>query len=195
MLTIRLTKLTNDRHRIEFVRADGSGDAAELETHSCLVHDLIHYAVESEANLKRSFYGPIAAGRRYGDMTGAPAAGEAMTTERIVVLLTKCAKGEWSAKEFVEAMQSPANGGPLAWVTLDFARATLERFRRAHGQWKATPFRQTMELKFAPNWLACQAVARGMQGPPLPCGLRRGSHRSLPRAKAGGEEVCYFGQL
>jgi hypothetical protein len=149
MLTIRLTKLTNDRHRIEFVRADGTRDAAELETHSCLLHDLVHYAVESEPKRKHSFYGPIAAGQ-YADMTGAPEAGEAMETERIVVMMTKCAKGDWTAEQFVEALTKPANGEPIAWIALDFATRSLERLRHTLGQWKATPFRQTMELHFGP---------------------------------------------
>jgi len=143
MLKIRLTRLSNDRHRIEFVRADGTRDAAELETHSTLLHDLVHFAVESEAGLKHSFYGPVAAGRSYAEMSGAPPeSSEAMTTERVVVMLTKCAKGEWTAQDFVAAMSD------VPWITPDFADRALERLRLARGRWKATPFGQTMELTF-----------------------------------------------
>lgn len=152
MLKIRLTKLSNERHRIEFVRAGGRADAAELETRSCLLHDLVHFAVESEADLKRSFYGQIAAGRLYAEMAAEPPrGGEAMLTERIVVMLTKCAKDEATPEQFVAAMHDRTNV-PLEptpeWVSLDFARRALERLRQVRGAWKATPFGQTLELTF-----------------------------------------------
>ena len=54
-MLIRLTRLTNERHRLEVVRDDGTREARELETRSALPHDLVHYAVETEAGLGASF--------------------------------------------------------------------------------------------------------------------------------------------
>jgi hypothetical protein len=151
-MLIRLTKLTNDRHRIEFVRKDGTRDAAELETRNFLLHDLIHFAVESEANLKSSFYGAIAAGRTYARMSeDAPLEGEILMTERIVGAMTGCAKGQATTADFVAGMKNllDAHGEPMPpWLTQDFAERVLERLRRVQGRWKATPFGQTMELTF-----------------------------------------------
>ena len=64
-MQIRLTRLTNDRHRFEVVRDDGTRDARELETRSALLHDLVHYAVETEDGLKASFYGLLGSGKTY----------------------------------------------------------------------------------------------------------------------------------
>ena len=97
MLTIRLTKLTSERHRIEFVRRDGSRDATELHTRSFLRHDLAHYAIESEAKLRHSFLGLIAAGKAYAEILDEQNP-EAAATERIVLMLTKCVKEEWQLR-------------------------------------------------------------------------------------------------
>lgn len=48
-MRIAFTKLTQDRHRLEIRREDGSTESVELETRSYLLHDLGHYAVEAEA--------------------------------------------------------------------------------------------------------------------------------------------------
>jgi hypothetical protein len=41
-----------------------------------------------------------------------------------------------------------AGDEPPVWVTPDFIVRVRERLRRVHGQWRATPFHQTMELAF-----------------------------------------------
>lgn len=40
MLLLRFTKHSDQRHSLAYVRSDGTGEAAELETRSFLVHDL-----------------------------------------------------------------------------------------------------------------------------------------------------------
>jgi hypothetical protein len=61
-MRILLTKLNDASHRFEIVRADGSGERAELETRSTLLHDLVHYAVEAQAGLTSAFFGRLASG-------------------------------------------------------------------------------------------------------------------------------------
>lgn len=147
MLKIRLTKLTHERHRMEFVRANGVSDGAELHTRSFLLHDLVHFGVESEAKLRRSFYGSIADGRLYSEICADPPRNpEAVLTERVVAMLQKCAKGDWKSYEFIVALREQHRDAD--WLSRDFAKRALERVRRAQGQWKATPFRRTMELTF-----------------------------------------------
>jgi hypothetical protein len=160
-LTIRLTKISDERHRLDIVRADGSGEGAELETRSFLVHDLIHYAVESTAGLRESFWGLLASGQTFADLHDAvanrPAAmrgtisGEAGLTETIVGIYTGMAMGRNSADDTHAAL---ANVFAVheqhmpPWLTLDFAREVQEKLRRLRGEWKALPFGRTMELRF-----------------------------------------------
>ena len=147
MLRILLTKLTNTHHRVEFVRANGVRDGAELQTRSFLLHDLVHFGVESEAKLRRAFYGTIADGMLYSEIAAHPPRNpEAVFTERVVAMLQKCAKGELKTYGFVAMLREFPDGGNADWLSQDFVKRALERVRRAQGQWKATPFRRTMEL-------------------------------------------------
>lgn len=152
-LVVRFTRLTNDRHRFEFVRPDGTGEAVELETHSTLFHDLVHFAVETEAGLQGSFYGLLAKVGGYAELTlaGASLGGEAAMTESVVGPMQGAMKGEFDSAAFVarvheyrEDMDVP----PIPWLTTDLVTRARERLRHLEGQWRATPFHETMELRF-----------------------------------------------
>lgn len=154
-MRIRLTRLTNDRHRFEVVRDDGSREMREMETRSTLLHDLVHYAVETEAGLDASFYGRLANGATYEALTTEPAAGaEAMQTENVVVRVQGIAKNDADridASGLAEAIAAGfrASGQePPEWLTADLIARVRERLRRVLGQWRATPFHDTLELEF-----------------------------------------------
>jgi hypothetical protein len=158
-MQIRLTRLTNERHRLEIVRDDGSREAHEQETRSTLLHDLVHYAVESEAGLRASFYGRLANGETYTALTTmVPADAEASQTEVVVVRIQGIVKNDtWSevqpatfAKEIVASFDVMGYAPP-AWLTGDLIVRARERLRRVHGQWRATPFHQTLTLEFPPR--------------------------------------------
>ena len=155
-MLIRLTRLTNERHRLEIVRDDGSREARELETRSALLHDLVHYAVEIEAGLRASFYGRLASGTTYEALTVEPPPGaEAMQTEAVVARIQGLAKYDtWADAEaesfaaMVAAGFSSLGSEPPAWLTGDLIVRVRERLRRVQGQWRATPFHQTLVLEF-----------------------------------------------
>jgi len=155
-MLIRLTRLTNERHRFEIVRDDAVREARELETRSALPHDLTHYAVEVEAGLTSSFYGRLAQGIAYDALITTPSTNhEALQTEAVVARLQGTLKSddlaetdpERLAQNIVAGFRS-LGGAPPAWVTSDFIVRVRERLRRLHGRWRATPFHQTMELEF-----------------------------------------------
>ena len=155
-MLIRLTRLTNERHRLELVRDDGTREAHEMETRSALLHDLVHYAVETEAGLDASFYGQLASGKTYEAlMTEQPADPEGMQTEGVVVRIQGIAKNDtWSGVDPESFAESIAAGfrslgdDPPAWLTGDLIVRVRERLRRVQGQWRATPFHQTLVLEF-----------------------------------------------
>jgi hypothetical protein len=157
LLTLRFTRLTPDRHRFEYRRADGTGEALELETRSLLTHDLAHFAVESEAQLKGSFYGILARIGGYQELTvngGAALGGEIAIAERIVGALQGAlaeddlddAAFQARVAEYLELFDERAP----RWFTPAFVAAVRERMRQLTGRWKATPFGETMELEFDP---------------------------------------------
>jgi len=155
-MLIRFTRLTNERHRFEIVRDDGIREAHEMETRSTLAHDLAHYAVEVEGGLRQSFYGQLAQGTRYTELTTMPANGpEAMETERVVVMLQNVFKTADRAEPDLQRTLSKltasfAGSGDSrpAWLTAESMARMVERLRRVQGQWRATSFHQTLELKF-----------------------------------------------
>ena len=54
-MRILFHKLSDDRHRLAIERTPGAREEVECETRSYLVHDLLHYAVESEAGCGATF--------------------------------------------------------------------------------------------------------------------------------------------
>ncbi|MFO7276858.1 MAG: hypothetical protein DIU56_007470 [Pseudomonadota bacterium] len=155
-MLIRFTRLTNDRHRFEIVRDDGTRESHELETRSTLVHDLAHYAVELEGGLSRSFYGRLARGMKYSELTTVPPEGpEAMQTERVVAMVQGTLKTAAQSRpdparlfqSVIASFDATGDERP-AWLTVDLMARIIDRRRRVYGQWRATPFHETLELKF-----------------------------------------------
>lgn len=152
-VVIRLTRLSPTHHGFEIVRGNGSVEFMALETKTFLTHDLLHLAVETEAGLKSSFFGMLAAGASYKALAAdtMPLAGERLVTERIVGPLTSVAQGKRDAKDFVASLSLmfAATGDEVpAWATPAFVEGALARYRALAGRWKATPFGQTLELRF-----------------------------------------------
>ena len=154
-LTPRFTRISPTHHRFEYRRADGTGEAIEMETRSLLLHDLVHYAVESEAGLRGSFYGLLAKIGGYEELTvngGAALGGEVAITERVVGALQGALKDDdFDAGAFSDAMADYLElygERPPRWLTPEFLTRGRERLRQLNGRWKATPFGETMELEF-----------------------------------------------
>jgi len=153
-LVIRLTRISPTHHRFEYRRPDGSGEVIEMETRSTLLHDLLHFALETEAGLRGSFYGILARIGGYEELKvagGAALGGEVAITERIVGALSAALKEDIASGAFVERMREYSQdlGEPAPrWLTPALVDAVRERMRRLEGEWKAIPFGQTLELVF-----------------------------------------------
>lgn len=147
-LIVRFTRLNPTHHRFEAIRADGTREVREFESRSLLLHDLVHFAVESEAKLRGGFYGALAGGGAYDTLLDGS---EAMAIESVVGPLQGAAKGEVNPEAFVtrhrEMQQSMGSQSP-DWLTPHLIERALERLRQLQGQWRATPFGETMELTF-----------------------------------------------
>jgi hypothetical protein len=155
-LTIRLTRVSPTHHRFEYLRADGTGEALELVTREFLTHDLVHFAVESEAGLRGSFYGLLDRIGGYAELSlaGAALGGEAQLTEMVVGPLQNAVGPELDAADVAERITDFMRDMdliPPRWLTAEFIDAVRERMRRLQGQWNATPFGGTMELVFEPG--------------------------------------------
>jgi hypothetical protein len=155
---IELRKTSVQRHELAIVRADGRRESVSCETRSVLVHDFIHYAVESEAKLDAGFWGSLARGRTLAEMNdrarvldgpdAVEMAAEMATIERFVGALHGASKGVAAAdvvagiRRYAEGMNEPLP----AWLTEALVVNVQERLRRLMGAWKATPHGGTLAL-------------------------------------------------
>jgi hypothetical protein len=147
-------KMSEERHELEIVRDDGCRERVVCETRSYLVHDLLHYAVESEAEVRGGFWGSLANGKTLAEMNdrNAMMGGEMPIIERVVGALSGAVKGR-SAAEMVAALDQHAaalGSTNPAWLTVELVAAVQERMRKLLGHWKATPFGGSMELTWPP---------------------------------------------
>jgi hypothetical protein len=154
-MRILLTKLNDDRHALEIERVDHQRERVELETRSCLLHDLTHFAVEQAAGIDQGFFGALAAGRTLAELNGRAGesvreyAGVMLQVERTVAVLQAMAKTKeepTAAHRRITAMLAVQGEVPPTWFTVELVTKVHERMRRLLGQWKATPYGTAMEL-------------------------------------------------
>lgn len=180
-MRILLHKISNDRHALELVHGDGHRERMTCETRSYLQHDLLHYAVESEATLDGGFWGSLAGGRALAEMndhTGsAPAddGAELMVIEQVVGALSGALRDP-SPDAVVAALRRYAaslGSAPPRWLESGLVAAVQERMRQLVGRWRATAFGSVMELE----WPAPRARHRAA---PSDSRATRGAGRRTP---------------
>lgn len=172
-MRIALKKVSDDTHRLALIRDDGRLDSVELASRSFLWHDFLHYAVETNAGLRQSFWGLLASGTTLaelhdamGDAGRAGAAGEAMITEAVVGVMTNVVRQDIPAGAAIGGLgrlfEAQGRDVPI-WFTADFVERVREHMRRLMGEWRALPFGREMQLAF-PAVEAVQTKARPETG-------------------------------
>ena len=162
-LLIQLTKGVDGGAVLRCVRPDGSTTWQRQEGRSAAffpLHDLTHYAIETELGFRSGFYGLVAQGWEIRDTEGKSARGplppEALTVEHLVGMfdLERAGSVVWGAPELnAEAARYAREGGRPAPRPL--TDAELERIRvrlgELYARWAAVGVGLTMELTFVPG--------------------------------------------
>lgn len=157
-LRIHLTKHADGSAVLKCIRADGSETWQRQGGRNAAffpLHDLTHFAVESELGIRHAFYGLIAEGWEIDDTTGKGARGalpaEALAVERLVGALDLERAGSltWTA----QALDEHANGDspssrralprPITDDDLARIRSRLHTLLR---QWATLPPGRSLEL-------------------------------------------------
>ena len=157
LLRILLTKISDERHALEVVRAGGDRERVEFVSREFLFHDLLHYAVESELGTQGGFWGALASGRSLSDLndpTGAAMqglSGPIAGIEVIVGMMTGAVKSTAPTEEVIASLrgylEALSEASPV-WCTAAFVDGVRERMRQILGRWKAVPYRGTMEIEW-----------------------------------------------
>lgn len=158
MLKIQLKRVSPTQHAFTLLLENGGKETLQLETKTYLFHDLLHFAVESEAGITNSFYGRLAKGERYEELTlpemsvvSHGSDSEALMTERIVGVLTGVLKRNASGSQALLGLQNllSASGETVPqWFTPTFVEQVKERMRKLEGEWKGIAFGETMTIEF-----------------------------------------------
>ena len=159
MLRITLKKISLTHHSFTIETDIGGKETYQLETKTCLFHDLLHFAVESEAHLAHSFYGLLDQGYHYNDLSDndpmeTVMAGnkEALMTERVVGLMSGVLKQDATEVEALAGLTNllHASGSAMPlWFTQEYVARVKERMRKLEAGWKGTLFGSTMTLQFS----------------------------------------------
>ena len=157
-LRILLTKHADGSVVLKCIRADGSVTWQRQRQRNAAffpLHDLTHFAVESELGIPRAFYGLIAEGWDIEDTTGKGARGalppEALVVERLVgaLDLERAGSVTWTA----QALDAHGNGDPPSLrrvLPRPMTDDDLARIRSSllalFGRWSALSAGETLEL-------------------------------------------------
>ncbi|MBC7790788.1 MAG: hypothetical protein H7Z74_12640 [Anaerolineae bacterium] len=159
-LLIHLTKRADGSSLLRCVRADGSVTWQRHHGHQAAffpLHDLTHFAVESELAFRDGFYGLLAAGWSMEDTGGksgrGPLPNEALAVEHIVGMLDLERAGgtTWTAAEFNQQAAGFAiaagRSAPRALTDIELTRVRL-RVRELFQRWHELPDGATLALGF-----------------------------------------------
>ena len=167
-MRIRLTKISDAEHTLALVRHDGMSDSLTLASRSFLWHDLLHYAVETNAGLHQSFWGQLAGGKTLADLhdaihdsihdtmsEGAGAAkvgaSQAAVTEAVVGVLTSVVRQRVAPGAAIAGLtrlfEAQQRELPV-WLSPEFVARVGEHMRKLMGQWRAVPYGGDMQLVF-----------------------------------------------
>ena len=159
-MKIQLTKKADGSTVLKCVRADGSETWQKNDRHAAFfaLHDLTHYAVETELGIPEGFFGVVASGWAIED-TGQRGVAKTLPSDALFVenvvgtLDSERASGtRWTAEEFnyALALKAEKDGRPKPRVLTDDELGRVRK-RRAElfEQWGALPPGNTLELPFA----------------------------------------------
>jgi hypothetical protein len=159
-MKIQFTKRADGSAVFKCVRPDGSVTWQKQEGKQAAffpLHDLTHYAVETELGFERGFFGLIAEGWKIEETTGKTARGplpnEALEVEYLVSAFSAERAGgtATTAAEFndLAATFSSANGMPAPRKLSDEELGRVRsRFNDLATQWRSLPPGSTLELAF-----------------------------------------------
>ncbi|MGH7680054.1 MAG: hypothetical protein ACRENU_16415 [Gemmatimonadaceae bacterium] len=159
-LKVMITKRADGSGLLKCIRADGTETWQKQTTRHAshfALHDLTHFAVESELGVRDAFYGLIADGWSIEDTTGKGERGalppEALFVENLVGTfdMERASGSRWTAEEFNDATtrHAAAGGRPVPRKLTDGEIARIRK-RRAElfAQWHALPNGQVLTLSF-----------------------------------------------
>lgn len=101
-MKIEFFKIDGKSHKTTIIRQDGSVASVTLDTQTYFLHDLCHYVVEQELNYKKGFWGMLAEGYDFHELSGKenPLTEELKFIERVVGPVQSIVSGHLPIENF-----------------------------------------------------------------------------------------------
>ncbi len=150
-----LTRASHTHHMLTIVRDDGTHEELRLETKTFLIHDLLHYAIESLAHVQYGVWGSLAAGKTFAELNAAEAMNqlpEVAELESIAGAFTNIVRGKVSDEKIIAGIQNIFEAKHTAlptWLTPQFVSAVRERYRQLVGHWNSLEIGDSMDLPWS----------------------------------------------
>jgi hypothetical protein len=159
-MRVTLTRHADGTSLVRCERADGTSTWQRHGGHQAAffpLHDLVHFAVETELGFRHGFFGLIADGWDIAETEGRGTRGalppEAITVEHLVGLFSveRASGAVWTSAEFVEQLAAAGVAGGLSGCA-SFSDESIARVRSRRAalfeQWAAVAPAGTLELAF-----------------------------------------------
>lgn len=126
-------------------RTDGSSDAVTLDTKTYLEHDICHYVVEKNLGYTKGFWGMLASGKNFGELSGKnnPLTEELRFIEKVVGPVQSVYWGHLPAEKFADFtahLEFPLPAG--------FVETCVAEIRSLTSAWQYLPAGDKIQL----NW-------------------------------------------
>jgi hypothetical protein len=157
---IEFTKAADRRTVLKCIREDGSVTWQRNENQQARffpVHDLLHYAIETELGFSQGFFGLVASGWKIEETTGKSSRGslpdETLEVEHLVSSFTAEWNSDtnWTAADFNEQNTTLARnrGWPVRRILTDDDLARVRsRCQELFARWRDLPVGETLRLEF-----------------------------------------------
>lgn len=143
-MDITITKLSQDEHRVAVIRKDGSADSVTLNSRSFLRHDFAHFVVESEVPIGLGYWGSVAAGASLSADEVELEGEDIYLAETLAGPVQTLIRIEAEPAKYLEVLQKIQP----QLATIDLAERIHENARRLIGHWRATPFGESMQIRW-----------------------------------------------
>lgn len=143
-MEIAFRKISEQEHRVQIRRTDGSEESILLNSRSFLRHDLAHLAVETQVPLARGYWGSVANGAALSglDIRGP----DIMLVEKLSGPVQTLMQIEASDEEFYATLVRIRP----ELITTELASRIREHGRKLQGHWKGTAFGKEMLVTWTP---------------------------------------------
>ncbi|MFN3201261.1 MAG: hypothetical protein ACE366_22865 [Bradymonadia bacterium] len=149
-MRIAWMKISDARHQLSLSRPDGTTDVIELESRSLLLHDFVHFALESELDTDHGVFGRLSRGldlKALSDPSLTPLEGELLVIEQLVGPLQAVFQGKLDARSYLDI----AEGQHPGVMDAEKLERILSHVRALWGAWRKTPYRQSMTRDWPPH--------------------------------------------